>query len=448
MIGPTPIVLCLGEASRGYSSSMQNQAHVDSWYAASVAPLEDFPRLQGEVSADVCIIGGGYTGLSTAIFLRQRGYSVALLEANRVGWGASGRNGGHVGTGQRADQEQLEKMLGPDHAKALWDLGLEAVDTVCELIDDNAIDCELKRGNLHVACKAKEAPELEAEVEHLSSVYGYDQIRYVDKAELAELTSGQGFHGGTLDSGARHLHPLKYAQGLARAAASSGAHIYEGSRVLSYSDGDNIRVKTDGGEVLAGFLVLACNGYLEKLEPRAAGRIMPINNYMLATEPLSEDLARRLIRDDTSMSDSLFVINYWKLSADNRLLFGGGESYTRRFPADIGNFVRKYMLRIYPELGDTRIDYGWGGTLAITMNRMPDFGRLSPAVFYAHGYSGHGVPIATLAGKLLAEAIGGTAERFDVMASVPSPTFPGGTLLRWPGLVAGMLFYSLRDRLG
>jgi gamma-glutamylputrescine oxidase len=175
---------------------------------------------------------------------------------------------------------------------------------------------------------------------------------------------------------------------------------------------------------------------------------MPINNYMLATEPLPDELARRLIRDDTSMSDSLFVINYWKLSADNRLLFGGGESYTRRFPADIKKFVRKYMLRIYPELAGTRIDYGWGGALAITMNRMPDFGRLSANVFYAQGYSGHGVPTATMAGKLLAEVISGTAERFDIMATVPSPTFPGGTLLRWPGQVAGMLFYSLRDRLG
>jgi gamma-glutamylputrescine oxidase len=218
--------------------------------------------------------------------------------------------------------------------------------------------------------------------------------------------------------------------------------------VLSYEEGSRVSVRTDRGEVRADFLVVACNGYLEKLEPRAAGRIMPINNYMLATEPLSEELARRLIRDDTSMSDSRFVINYWKLSADNRLLFGGGESYSSRFPADIKGFVRKYMLRIYPELADTRIDYGWGGTLAITLKRMPDFGRLSASTFYAHGYSGHGVPTATLAGKLLAEVISGTAERFDVMAGVPARQFPGGTLLRWPGLVAGMLFYSLRDRIG
>ena len=427
---------------------MQNEAHINSWYAASANEQLSYPPLRGDVRTDVCIIGGGYTGLSSAIHLRKAGYNVVLLEANRVGWGASGRNGGHVGTGQRAEQDQLEKWVGLDQAKALWQLGLEAVDTVCALIDEYNIDCELKSGNLHVAAKAGDAKGLQVEVEHLSGVYGYDQIRYVDSAELAELTSGQGFHGGTVDSGCKHLHPLNYALGLAAAANSLGATLHEGSRVLGYREGDKVEVKTDQGTVTANFLVLACNGYLEKLEPRTAGRIMPINNYMLATEPLPEALARQLIRDDTSMSDSLFVINYWKLSADNRLLFGGGETYSRRFPGDIPGFVRKYMLKIYPELADTRIDYGWGGTLAITMNRMPDFGRLSNQVFYAHGYSGHGVPIATLAGKLLAEAIGGTAERFDVMASVPSRQFPGGTLLRWPGLVAGMLFYAVRDRLG
>jgi len=427
---------------------MRNQPHVDSWYSASANLDLDFPALQGEASTDVCVIGAGYTGLSTAIHLREQGYSVTVLEANKVGWGASGRNGGHVGTGQRADQEDLEKLVGLDQAKVLWRLGLEAVDTVCQLIQEYNIECELQQGNLHVASKAKECAGLQAEIEHLQSVYGYQQMSYVDKHELSQLTSGKGFHAGLLDMGARHLHPLNYALGLASAAAELGAQIHEGSRVLSYSEGDRVRIKTEKGEVQARYLVLACNGYLDKLEPRAAGRIMPINNYMLATEPLHEDLARRLIRDNTSMTDSLFVVNYWKLSADNRLLFGGGETYSRRFPADIKNFVRTYMLRIYPELTDTRIDYGWGGTLAITMNRMPDFGRLSSRIFYAHGYSGHGVPIATLAGKLLAEVISGTAERFDVMANVPSPQFPGGTLLRWPGLVAGMLFFSLRDRLG
>ena len=427
---------------------MQNKAHVDSWYAATANLKLDLPPLEGATSTDVCVIGAGYTGLSAAIHLRQAGYNVTVLEANKVAWGASGRNGGHVGTGQRAGQEELEKLVGLDHARALWQLSLEAVDTVCKLIEEHSIDCELKRGNLHVASKAGDIASMPAEVEHLQKVYNYQQLRYVDATELKSMTSGQGFGGGLLDTGSRHLHPLNYALGLARVAIELGATIHEGSRVLSYSEGSQVTVRTDRGEVQAKFLVLACNGYLEKLEPRTAGRIMPINNYMLATEPLGEDLARRLIRDDTSMSDSRFVINYWKLSADNRLLVGGGESYSRRFPADIKGCVRQYALQIYPELADPRIDYGWGGTLAITHRRMPDFGLLSPTTFSAHGYTGHGVPIATLAGKLLAEVIGGTAERFDVMASVPAMEFPGGTLLRWPGLVAGMLFYSLRDRIG
>ena len=427
---------------------MQNEAHVDSWYAATANLELNFPPLAGTASTDVCVIGAGYTGLSAAIHLRQLGYTVTVLEANRVAWGASGRNGGHVGTGQRVDQELLEKWVGLEQARALWQLGLEAVDTVCGLIEQHNIDCELKHGNLHLASKAGDIASLPGEVEHLQSVYNYEQIRYVEGAELKEMTSAQGAGGAILDAGCRHLHPLNYALGLARAAHALGAQIHEGSRVLSYTEGEQVTVRTDRGEVRARFLVVACNGYLEKLEPRTAGRIMPINNYMLATEPLPEDLARRLIRDDTSMSDSRFVINYWKLSADNRLLFGGGESYSSRFPADLKGFVRKYMLRIYPELVDTRIDYGWGGTLAITLKRMPDFGRLSPNVFYAHGYSGHGVPTATLAGKLLAEVISGTAERFDIMAGVPVSQFPGGTLLRWPGLVAGMRFYSLRDPIG
>lgn len=422
--------------------------HADSWYAATANRQLAFPRLQGEHDCDVCVIGAGFTGLSTAIHLRRRGYKVTVLEAHRVAWGASGRNGGHVGTGQRADQAWLEKTVGLEQARALWDLGLEAVDTVCDLVEEFDIACEMKRGNLHVASKAAHADELEAEVEHLSTTYGYRDLRYIPASELRGMTSGQGFHGGLLDSRCRHLHPLNYALGLAAAAAELGADLYEDSRVLSYTDGEKVRVTTAEGTVTARYLVLACNGYLDRLEPRAAGRIMPINNFMLATEPLDEAVARRLIRDDTSMSDSLFVINYWKLSADNRLLFGGGESYRRRLPTDIAGLVRRCMLRIYPELEATAIDYAWGGTLAITRNRMPDFGRLSAQVFYAQGYSGHGVPIATLAGKLLAEAISGTAERFDVMASVPSPAFPGGTLLRWPGLVAGMLFYSLRDRIG
>jgi gamma-glutamylputrescine oxidase len=426
---------------------MTNSKHIDSWYAASANTDLNFPALEGEVEVDICIIGGGYTGLSSAIHLRDKGYSVALLEAERVGWGASGRNGGHCSTGQRADQDQLESLAGKDAAQQLWQLGLEAVDTVCQLIERFDIQCELKQGDLHVAAKSGHVAELQAYVEKLQRDYGYEHIRYVDKPELETLTSSRRYHAGALDTAGRHLHPLNYALGLAQAAGDLGTQIFENSRVSHYEQDDTVTVHTDKGVVKAKYMILGCNGYLENLSRKAAGKIMPINNFVLATEPLGDELARSLIRDDTSMSDSLFVINYWKLSADNRLLFGGGESYTRKFPADLKTFVRKRMLQTYPELEKARIDHAWGGTLAVTMNRMPAFGRLGDNVYYAHGYSGHGVPIATLAGKLLAEVISGTAERFDVMAGVPTPTFPGGTLLRWPGLVLAMAWHAMLDRL-
>jgi gamma-glutamylputrescine oxidase len=255
------------------------------------------------------------------------------------------------------------------------------------------------------------------------------------------------FFGGTLDEASAHLHPLKYALGLARAAEGAGASLFERTLAIGIEHGDTAIVRTDSGLVRAKFVVLGCNAYLGRLDTKMAGMIMPINNFVLATEPFSEDQARALIRDDVAVQDTLFVINYWKLTADNRLLFGGGETYSRKFPRDIRGFVRKYMLRVYPQLADARIDYAWGGTLAITLNRLPSFGRLAKNVLYAQGYSGHGVPTSTLAGKLLAEAIDGRPGRFDVIAKLPTPRFPGGMLLRWPGLVLGMSYYALRDRL-
>ncbi|MCX2979730.1 FAD-binding oxidoreductase [Halieaceae bacterium IMCC14734] len=420
---------------------------INSWYTASANRELSFPTLDANVEADVCIIGGGYTGLSSAIHLREKGYSVVLLEAERVGWGASGRNGGHCSVGQRNDQDELEASVGKDHARQLWGLGLEAVDTVCDLIQRHDIQCELKSGDLHVAAKPGEIDAMQRYVEKLNRDYDYQEVRYVDKTELQSMSSTRRYYGGCLDTRGRHLHPLNYALGLAAAAAKLGASIYEQSRAISYRQGEGVEVETGSGTVKAKYLVLGCNGYLEKLAPLAARRIMPINNYILATEPLPETTARALIRDDCAMSDSLFVINYWKLSADNRLLFGGGETYTKRFPKDMKTFVRKHMLATYPELDQVAIDYAWGGTLAVTVNRMPSFGRIGANIFYAQGYSGHGVPIATLAGKLISEAVAGTAERFDIMATVPTPIFPGGTLLRWPGLVLGMAWYAMLDRL-
>jgi gamma-glutamylputrescine oxidase len=419
----------------------------DSYYAATRNRSFDLPPLRGTHRADVCVIGAGYTGLSSALHLAERGYRVIVLEAGRVAWGASGRNGGQCSVGQRKPQDELEAAFGRETAQTLWELSLEAVATVRELIERFEIDCDLKRGNLQVALKRSDARWYRQYADYMRQSYGFG-MRYVEGDELAHLSGSTAFRGGLVEYASAHLHPLNYALGLAGAATRLGARIFEQSRVLSYDRASPTRVTTPDGTVLADYVVLACNGYLGRLEPRIAGRIMPINNFIIATEVLSPERRAQLNPEDLCAFDARFVVNFWKLSGDGRMLFGGGENYTRRFPADIRPFVRKRMLTVYPQLADAAIDYGWGGTLAVTMNRMPCFGRLDPAVFYALGFSGHGVQIATLAGKLIAEAVAGTAERFDLMSRIPSPSFPGGTLLRWPGLVAGMLYHALRDRIG
>jgi gamma-glutamylputrescine oxidase len=420
---------------------------VNSYYAHSVGMQTTYPALLGDQQVDVCIVGAGYTGLSSALHLAERGYSVIVLEAEKVGFGASGRNGGQVGIGQRKDQYYLEKQFGKEIARGLWDMGLEAVDTVKQLIHKHEIHCDLKQGILHLAHREKYCSELEEEVAYLRDHYQFDQMEYVDAGALPNFLDSQAYYGAQWDKASLHLHPLKYAQGLAKAATEAGVTICEQSKVLNYTEGGSIVVRTAEGSVTASEMVLACNGYIEKLEPRINGYIMPINNFVVATEPLSDELAQSVSAQDTAMQDTRFVINYWKLSADKRLIFGGGENYRRGFPSDIKGFVRKYVLQIYPQLENSKIDYGWGGTLAITLNRMPHFGRIGDNIWHLQGYSGHGVPTATLAGKLIAEAISGKLERFDLISNLPTRKFPGGTLLRWPGMVAGMLYFALRDRI-
>lgn len=422
-----------------------SEANVSSYYQASTASTVPFPELQGEHQADICIVGAGFTGLSSALHLAELGYSVIVLEAEKVGHGASGRNGGHVGIGQRRDQQYLEEAFGHEIAGTLWSMSLEAVDTVKNLVEKHRIKCDLKHGNVHFAHKHRYCHEMEEEVDFLRDRYDFDQMEYISKDRLSEVIGSDAYYGAVLDTASKHIQPLKFVQGLAEAAVRAGVTIYEQSRVTSYAGAPAV-VKTNRGQVTATELILACNAYLDKLEPRINGRIMPINNFVLATEPLTDELAQDIIPLDTAMADSRFVINYWKLSGDNRLIFGGGENYRRGFPSDIKGFVQRYMLQVYPQLANTKIDYGWGGRVAITMNRLPHFGRLQDNIWYMQGYSGHGVPTATFAGKLVAEAISGKLERFDLIAGLPTPRFPGGTLLRWPGMVAGMLYYALRDR--
>ena len=416
-----------------------------SYYTATAAPLDEFPAAKGAISCDVCVVGGGYSGLSAALHLAQAGYDVVLLDAQRVGFGASGRNGGQVGVGQRIGQDDLEGIVDLQAARALWDLSLESVDLVRSLIANNDIDCGWADGIIEADHRAKFVPHSHAYAEKLLTEYGYDKIKAVGKDEMRSLVGSRAYYGGTLDMGGGHLHPLRYALGLARAARDAGVRIFERSTVTQVTP--DARVTTKDADIKAKFVVLGCNGYLGALNTDVAQRVMPINNFIVATQPLTDAQARDLIRDNHGVADSKFVINYFRLSEDNRMLFGGGESYGYKFPKDIAATVRKPMLEIFPQLKDTRIDYAWGGTLGITMNRMPHFARISDQVLSVSGYSGHGVAMATLGGKLAADAIAGQAEKFDIFASVPSPRFPGGRRLRTPLLVLAMLWYSMRDKL-
>lgn len=417
-----------------------------SYYAATATPLAPFPTLTGQHNADVCIVGGGYTGLSAALHLAQTGLRVMLLEAHRVGFGASGRNGGQVGSGQRQDQDWLENAVGREDARKLWDMGEDAKAMVRVLIDRHAMPVTFYPGIAHACRSAAEARHAHAYADKLRRDYDYSQIEPLDRAEMRAIIGSDAYHGGDLDMGAGHLHPLNYALGLARAASEAGAQIFERSEVHHIRHGAKPVVQTASGQITCDHLILAGNGYLGGLDRTVAARVMPINNFILATEPLGDRAAGVLSRN-IAVADTKFVVNYWRLSEDNRLLFGGGESYGYRFP-DVARTVMKPMLEVYPQLRDVRVEYAWGGTLAITMNRMPCFARVAPNVLSASGYSGHGVAMATLAGKMMAEVVQGRAAGFDLLARLPQPRFPGGVALRWPLLVAAMTWYALRDRLG
>ncbi len=418
-----------------------------SWYAATARELPPFAPLRGTVRADVCVVGAGYTGLSAALHLARAGLNVVLLEAHRIGFGASGRNGGQLGSGQRITQDGLEDLVGLDEARALWDLGEDAKRLVKDLITTHDIDCDLTPGVAWTGTQAGEVQHLHDYASVLEDRYGYAQMERLDEGACHALCPSPVYRGGVLDHDAAHLHPLNFALGLGRAAAAAGVRIFEQSQVVEITEGRPVQLRTSQGMVSADHLILACNGYLGGLNRQVAARVMPINNFIVATEPLG-DQATRVLTRDVAVADSFFVVNYFRLSRDGRLLFGGGESYGYRFPRDIETVVRKPMTRIFPHLRDIRVDHAWGGTLAITMPRLPYLARLGPNVLSASGYSGHGVGTATHAGQLMAQAIIGESQGFDILARLPVPGFPGGSALRSPLLALAMTWFALRDRIG
>ncbi|QOR39444.1 FAD-binding oxidoreductase [Billgrantia diversa] len=431
---------------------MATAAQIDqpaSYYRDSITVhLEQAcPSLVGHRRVDVCIIGGGITGCSTALHLAQRGYSVTLLEAHEIGFGASGRSGGQILPGLGTDIATVEQALGRERAREVWELSREAVRLTTELIERHAIPCDLAWGYLHAAVKPRHARELKQMQERLARDYGYEALTWLEGEALRERVATSEYPGALHESEGGHLHPLNYTLGLARAAQQAGVTIHEHSAALTVRRGQPATVVTAQGEVTADFVVVGANAYLGRLLPELEGRVMRAANYIVATEPLGEERASQVLPRNDALSDANFVLDYYRLSADRRLIYGGEVSYDGREPRGLQQRMDAKIARLFPALEGVRIDYRWGGDVAITLNRAPDFGRLGSNVYYAQGYSGHGMALAGLAGKLVGETIAGQSERFDVFAAMPHRRFPGGERLRTPLLVLATAFYKLRDRL-
>ena len=426
---------------------MSPRRHPPSYYAASATPDGNYPTMDGSIECDVCIVGGGYTGLNAALELAERGYDVVLLEAERIGWGASGRNGGQIVTNFSPGMDAIEAQFGAEDCRRFWSITEEAKTLLRSRIARHAIACDLKPGYLYTATKQRHYRLLEAEAADWQARYAYDQLSMVPASEIEQHVETTAYCGGMLDAGGGHLHPLNYALGIARAAREAGARLFEGTRVTRLETGERPIAHTAKGSVRARFLLVCCNAYLAGLERRLQRYIMPVATYLIATAPLGHARARALIPGDVAIADMNFVLNYYRLSADGRLLFGGPLSYSTLDPPNLERVTRRRMLRVFPQLSDIATDHVWGGYVAITRSRYPHLGRLGPATFFAHGFSGQGVALTGMTGRLMADVIAGQAERFDLMARLPHRPFPGGAAFRTPLLVLATSYFRIRDLL-
>ena len=417
-----------------------------SWYTESSPHSQLHPPLKGGISCDVCVIGAGFTGLSTALHLARKGFKVIVLEAHRIGFGASGRNGGQVGSGWNQDQQKLEKQLGHDAAHRLWEMAQAAKTLTRNLAIQFAPDAGYHPGVAEACFNDRDTISSHAKADYLEKNYEYNEIECLDTSALADVIKSKSYSGGTIDWGAGHLHPLRYAFGLAKAAEAAGATLCEASLVKEVKNGNSNLVVTDLGEVKADYVVHATNGYHTNLNRNQAAHVMPINNFLVATEPLEDP--REILTKNIAVADNRFVLNYYRLSEDNRLIFGGGESYGTKFPKDIFAKVHRPLTEIFPQLADVNLTHAWGGTLGITTTRLPLFARVGKQQLAAAGYSGHGVAMASFAGQVLAETIAGNASQFDLLSGLPHPAFPGGQTFRSPIMTLAMTWFSLRDRLG
>ncbi|WP_339426414.1 FAD-binding oxidoreductase [Pseudomonas proteolytica] len=429
----------------------QSHDHARSYYLASANAMPERPALAEDLSADVCVIGGGFTGVNTAIELAQRGLSVILLEARRIGWGASGRNGGQLIRGIGHEVSGFARHVGEEGVRYLQRAGIDSVALVGERIREHGIDCDLRWGFCELANTPAQFAAFKGEQQSLAALGYKPETRLVAAQDMAQVVGSERYAGGLVDMGSGHLHPLNLVLGEARVAEALGVRIFEQSPALQLSHGDTVQVRCASGTVRAASLVLACNAHLEELEPRLSGKVLPAGSYIIATEPLPAALADELIPQNLALCDQKVGLDYYRLSADRRLLFGGACHYSGRDPLDIAAYMRPKMLKVFPQLATTAIEFQWGGKIGITANRFPQVGRLQqyPNVFYAQGYSGHGLNVTHWCARLLAEAIhAGHSQGLETFSRVPHMTFPGGKALRSPLLALGMLWYRLREMLG
>ena len=424
-----------------------NPRHVNSWYAASAKDKKVRPALDGETSADVCVIGAGFTGISAALELAERDYSVVVLEAERIGFGASGRNGGQIVNGYSRDLETIAGRYGREKAIELGKMSLEGGEIIRARVARYAIDCDLVHGGFFAAFTDKQIREMEAQKNHWER-HGHTGLEMVAKRDMGKYVKTDRYAGGMIDMLGGHIHPLNLVLGEAAAVENLGGRIFEGSRVVGLELGERPVVRTAKGSVKASYVLVCGNAYLAPLLPEIHGRMMPVSSQVMTTEPLDQALIESLLPSNYCVEDANYILDYYRRTSDNRLLYGGGIGYGGHDPKDLTGIIRPNMLKTVPQLKDVRVDYAWSGNFALTLTRIPHMGRLSDKVYFSHGDSGHGVTTTHLLGKILGEAVAGHAERFDVWASLPNLPFPGGKTFRVPLTVLGAWWYGLRDRLG
>ena len=425
----------------------QHDNETISFYSHSIKKLVIPSTLENNLDVDICVVGGGLTGVSSALNLANKGYKIALLEARNIGWGASGRNGGQLSIGMRRGQKFLEKKLGMNHAKELWNLGLESVEEAKNLISKYNINCSIKTGVMQAGYYPKDYISFLDDIEHMQKFYDFKDYKYFDLSQIQEQINSKKYYSGLLNTKAYHLNPLKYVYGLTKELLNLNVKIYENCPVENITEtSDGIKIITKQSTIKASYGVIGCNGYLDNLLGKIRYKFMPINNYMIATEPIGEEKARELIYNNYAVCDTRFIIDYYRFSEDWRMLFGGGETYTSTFLKNPKKIVSKRMYKIFPILKKYNIDFSWGGSLAITVNRLPNFGTfMNNKIIYAHGYSGHGLGLSTLAGKLIAEKITGFPDRFNFFQSINHITIPGRDLFRRSIYASAIGYYKFRD---